>query len=126
MQIIENFRLRPDPRNYGTHENIPQKVCDEVNDYTPFEIIRYLEGFNEACKAAGKTVVVEVFIEYSPDPIGSLTKCPAMGGWYRGTVYLGDVVSVFHHLYNVTRQRFVGYYDKPTQTVISVDFYSAK
>ena len=63
MQIIENFRLRPDPRNYGTHEDIPQKVCDEVNDYTPFEIIRYLEGFNEACKAAGKTVVVEVFIE---------------------------------------------------------------
>jgi len=105
------------------HETIEQGVCDDVNLWTADKILWYLNSFNEACKAAGTVVVVGIFIEYSTDPIGTLTKCPAMGRWYRSSIYLGDVISVSEHLYNVLRVRFVGYHDKPTNTVIPVDFY---
>ena len=124
MQIIEDIRINRPSHDYYPHEAIPQKVCDDVNFYNPEQILRYLEGFNEACKADNRVIAVSILIEYSPDPIGSLTKCPAMGGYYRGMIYLGDVVSVIEHLYIVSRVRFIGYHEKPTNEIIPVDFYS--
>lgn len=124
MQIIEDIRINRPSHDYHPHEAIPQVVCNEVNLYNPEELIRYLEGFNNACKADKKILAVNIVIDYSPDPIGSLTKCPAMGRYYKGMIYLGDVVSVIEHLYIVSRVRFIGYHEKQTNKIISVDFNS--
>jgi hypothetical protein len=123
MQIIENIRINAPSFDFHPHEAIPQKVCDEVNLWSPDRIFWYLKSFNEACKAAEKTVVVLLRLEYSSDPIGSLTKSPAMGKNRQIQLCLGKIENVMEHLYNYTHVRFIGYYDKPTHKIVEVDFY---
>lgn len=121
MQVIEKMMIHPTRSIYWGGETLPLNVCDEVNfKYTVPQALAYLEGFNRACKAAGKVVAMELYIEHSPDPIGDLTHSPAIGGTIRSDVYLGDVESVFGSLHT----RFIGYLDKQKNAVIPVDIYS--
>mgnify|MGYP000859096854 CR=1 FL=1 len=123
MQIIENIRINSPSFDYYPHEAIPQKVCDDVNLWSPDRIFWYLKSFNEACKAAEKVVVVLVRLEYSTDPVGSLIKSPAMGKNRQIQICLGKIENVMEHFDNYTQSHFIGYYDKPTHKVIEVDFY---
>lgn len=82
--------------------------------------INYLKGFNEACKADKRLVQVQVRIEYSTDPIGTLIKSPAIGGVIRRDIILGNVDSIMDELH----QKFIGYLDQQKNVVIPVDFYS--
>lgn len=121
MQIIEKFFIHVPTDYYWQGEKIPQTVCDEVNfKYTPEQAINYLKGFNEACKADKRLVQVQVRIEYSTDPIGTLIKSPAIGGVIRRDIILGNVDSIMGELH----QKFIGYLDQQKNVVIPVDFYS--
>ena len=121
MQVIEKLMIHPTQSIYWGGETLPLNVCDEVNfKYSLPQAIAYLEGFNKACKAAGRVIAFDLWLDYSPDPIGDLTHSPAMGGTIKNEIHLGEVESVMGSLHT----RFIGYLDKQKNVVIPVDIYS--
>lgn len=122
--IIENISLNPGhPYYLKDHHPLKRKYCDKLNRMDPHLIFRYLDEINRICRECSTVLYVEILLEWSSDPIGSLTKCPAMGKWDRSTIQLGAMFSSLAEHYKKYRAvSFVGYHDKPNNKVVSHNF----
>lgn len=131
MQIIESIRLMPcsiySYPCYATKDSwMSDALRDKINREDDFgKVIKALEELNQNLLDARKILYVGLRIEYSTDPIGTLTQSPAMGGTYNQIITLGSMDGVMCYVKH-TRPAcdFTGYLDLRNNVVIPVDLYS--
>jgi hypothetical protein len=118
--IIEHISLSSTVDTYCTRYDgiIPAKERDPVLSMDYGDVFPYLDQLNLKYKDANQIFLAQLFMEYSPDPIGSLCRCPAMGEWRRIQIYFGELnISMREHL-STYGLKFDGWYDKPNHSVV--------